>query len=94
MATTEGRLDQESSTPQTLLVYVVSPSTEVTNKLTFPEVPTTTTISAMKRRIQDAVATRPTPERQRLIYRGMALVQQDLTLGKLFGVEAVRRSTF
>ena len=79
----------EDSNPQTVLVHIVSPSTEVPDRLTFSKIPLTTTISELKKRIHDAVPTKPTPERQRLIYRGRALGQQDLTLAALFGNEAV-----
>ena len=75
--------------PQAVLVHIVSPSTEVPDRLTFSKIPLTTTIGEMKKRIQDAVSTKPAPERQRLIYRGRALGQQDLTLAALFGNEAV-----
>lgn len=79
----------EEAASQTIQIHVVSPSAEVPDKLTFTEVPIKTTISEMKKKIQEAVATHPGPERQRIIYRGRALVHQDMTLEALLGVEAV-----
>ena len=66
-----------------------NPPAEVPDRLTFSKIPLTTTIGELKKRVQDAVSTKPAPERQRLIYRGRALGQQDLTLATLFGNEAV-----
>ena len=78
------------SEPQAVvLVHIVSPSSEVPGRLTFPDVPLMTTIGDMKKKIQDSIPTKPGPERQRLIYRGRALGQQETTLGALFGSEAV-----
>ena len=89
MDLTKDELSTNSSSPS-LLVHVVSPSNEVPDRLTFQDVPVTSTIADIKRRIQDAVSTKPEPERQRLIYRGRALVQQDQTLATLFGNDVVR----
>ena len=81
---------QSVSSPQTILLHVLSPSSEVPNKLTFPLVPASTTIGELKIKIRDEVTTSPAPERQRLIYRGKALTQDSITLKEVFGQEAVR----
>jgi hypothetical protein len=81
---------KSSSPAQSILVHVISPSTEVPNRLTFPEVPVSTTITELKKLIQDAIPTKPSFERQRIIYRGRPIIQPELTLASLFGAEAVR----
>lgn len=48
------------------------------------------TIGELKYEICDKVASRPRPERQRLIYRGKALVQENLTLREVFSQDTVR----
>lgn len=78
-----------SSRDRKILLNILSPSSEVPQKLTYPDIPVSTTIIDLKRRIQNDVGTRPSPERQRLIYRGRALVQDDRTLEDIFGHEAV-----
>lgn len=72
-----------------ILLHVLSPSSEVPNKLTFTEFPTSATVAELKKAIQDAVATRPAPERQRLIYRGRALLQDNISISDIIGQEAV-----
>ena len=76
-----------------ITLYVLSPSTEVPNRLTFPDTPVSTTIGELKQKIQEIVATKPAPERQRLIYRARPLVQDSATLEDVFGREAVRKRT-
>lgn len=73
-----------------IFLNVLSPSSEIPQKLTFPNIPISTTIRELKHRIQNDVATKPAPDRQRLIYRGRALVQEEKTLEDVFGHEAVR----
>lgn len=73
--------------PQTILLHVLSPSLD--EKLIFSESPTSLTVIELKRIIQHAVATKPMPERQRLIYRGKALTRDEVTLAEVFGQDAV-----
>ncbi|MCJ1394104.1 hypothetical protein MMC18_006982 [Xylographa bjoerkii] len=75
-----------------IFLNILSPSSEVPQKLTYPDILTSTTIHELKQRIQNDVETRPGPERQRLIYRGRALVQEEKTLEDIFGHEAVQTS--
>lgn len=86
-----GNAAATSSTDRKIFLNVISPSVEAPQKLTYPDIPTSTTIIELKRRIQNDVETRPSPERQRIIYRGRALVQEDKTLEDVFGHEAVWR---
>lgn len=75
--------------PQKVLLHVLSPSTEVPNKLTFPDILASTTIRELKSKIQDAVPSRPDPARQRLIYWGKPITQEQLSLKDVFTQEVV-----
>lgn len=79
----------DGSGAQTIVLHVLSPSTEVPKKLTFSSVPTSTTVGELKLKIRDAVATKPAPERQRLIYRGKALTNNVIMLRDVFGQDTV-----
>ncbi|KAI4130551.1 MAG: hypothetical protein LQ338_001699 [Usnochroma carphineum] len=82
--------EQPPPKPQTIVLNVLSPSTEeVPNKLTFTDIPITTTVGALKERIQNAVPARPPPPRQRLIYHGRVLASHETTLKDVFGQEAI-----
>lgn len=61
------------------------------HRLTFRTLLISTTIGDLKKKIQDAVSTKPAPTRQRLIYRGKALVHDETTLADVFGREAVSK---
>ena len=78
------------SPSKNILLHVLSPAVEVPNsRLTFSAVSASTTIEELKKKIQDAISTKPSPERQRLIYRGKALVRNEASLQEVFGNEAV-----
>ena len=70
-------------TMKTITLHIVSP--HVPDRITFPGLSITTTIQTVKERIQEAVPSRPAPDRQRLIYQGRPLLQGALTLKALFG---------
>lgn len=93
MATNDGPSsalsDGSGSGAQTILLNVLSPAVEVPKKLTFPAIPISTTVGELKLKIRDAVATKPAPERQRLIYRGKALTHESTMLKDLFGQDTV-----
>ena len=64
-----------------ILLNVLSPSNEVPGgKITFPRIHLDTKLSQLKMRIRNALLAGPTPDRQRLIYRGHALLNADATL--------------
>ena len=69
-------------------LIILSPSPEV-NKLTFSGIATATNIGELKERISAEVASHPAPARQRLIYRGHALVDVGKTLKDIFTQEIV-----
>ena len=69
-------------------LVILSPSQEV-NKLTFSGISTATSIAELREKISAEVATHPAPARQRLIYRGHALVDAGKTLKDVFTQEIV-----
>ncbi|KAL8761913.1 MAG: hypothetical protein Q9184_002017 [Pyrenodesmia sp. 2 TL-2023] len=75
-----------------IVLNVLSPSTdEVPNKLTFTGIPITTTVRALKERIQNAVPARPSLPRQRLIYQGKVLASEETSLKDVFGEDAIHK---
>ncbi|KAJ9638194.1 hypothetical protein H2199_006881 [Coniosporium tulheliwenetii] len=83
------------SAPSALLIdlKVVSPSTEIDEGgLNFPSLPAETTVGEVKLRVQDTVASHPTLDRQRFIYRGHVLADNDTTLLNVFGEQAIQQS--
>ena len=68
---------------------VISPSVQV-QKLTFSGLSTACTIQQLKAKICDSVPIKVAPERQRLIYRGHVLNQDQKTLKDVFTQELVR----
>jgi hypothetical protein len=69
---------------------LLSPSTEVEGGINFRDLPASTTVRELRSRIQDAVPSKPAPERMRLIYRGRVLANEADTLENIFGAESVR----
>ena len=69
-------------------LVILSPSQEV-NRLTFSGISTATSIGELREKISVEVATHPAPARQRLIYRGHALIDAGKTLKDVFTQEIV-----
>jgi len=83
--------DRPSSTPsEHITLHILSPSTEVPNKITFKNCSASTTVADLKAKICHAIPSKPAPERQRLIYRGRPLIQDTVTLRDVLTQEAVR----
>ncbi|KAL8813820.1 MAG: hypothetical protein Q9223_006920, partial [Gallowayella weberi] len=85
----------ETITPKapTIVLNILSPSTEeVPKKLTFSDIPISTTVRMLKERIQNTVAAQPPLHRQRLIYQGKVLASNETSLKDIFGQEAINRS--
>jgi hypothetical protein len=72
-------------------VSILSPSAELPHQLSFPCVPTASTVGELKCRIRDAVPSRPELERLRLIHRGRMLSRDTDTMSDVFGPTAVSR---
>jgi hypothetical protein len=73
----------------TINLKILSPSSEVEGGVSFSDLPASITIKELRSRIQDAVPSRPAPERMRLIYRGRVVANDADTLGHVFGAENV-----
>jgi hypothetical protein len=75
-------------TTNVITLHILSPAPEVTGgRITFPSISLDTTISQLKARLQNSITAAPPPERQRLIYRGRALVDVSSTLKSVFQSE-------
>ncbi|KMP07281.1 hypothetical protein CIRG_06962 [Coccidioides immitis RMSCC 2394] len=89
MALNPGQADADisahSSTPDVngLSLQILSPSFRTSARISFNHVRPTTTVSELKTMITTALATRPPPESQRLIYRGRELSNTQETLTKI-----------
>lgn len=81
---------QSAAKRQNFMLHVLSPSVGFPNKITFPDVPISATVGELKIRIWKAVDSGPSPELQRLIYRGKPLVQDTALLKDVVTQEAVR----
>jgi len=69
-------------------LIILSPTPEV-NNLTFSSISTATTIGELRERIFTAAPSHPAPGRQRLIYRGHALIDAKKTLKDVFTQDIV-----
>lgn len=78
---------------QTINLRILSPSTEVEGGVNLADIPASTTVKELRRRIQDAAPSKPAPERMRLIYRGRVVANDADTLGNVFGVDNVGSPT-
>lgn len=73
----------------TINLKILSPSAEVEGGVTFPDLPAATSVKELRSRIQDAVPSRPAPDRMRLIYRGRVVANEKDTLAAIFGADNV-----
>jgi hypothetical protein len=71
--------------PGTISLQVISPSHEAAGGLSFPDLPITTTVIQFKLQIQNRLPSRPAPQRQRLIFRGRPLLQDDALIVDFLG---------
>ena len=72
-----------------LHIHLLPSSPGVPDKITFPTIADATTVGELKKKIQENVSTNPSPERQRVIYRGHSLNRDELSLRDVFGREEV-----
>ncbi|KAF2651719.1 hypothetical protein K491DRAFT_696234 [Lophiostoma macrostomum CBS 122681] len=70
---------------------VLSPSTEVGRDIHLPQISASTTVADLRLRLKDAIASRPSIERMRLIYRGRVVANDTDTLSDVFGAENIRQ---
>jgi hypothetical protein len=81
--------DEKRPEPLSFALTIVSPSTGVTSPLTFSQLPAVTTVSQLKAKIRDVLASKPLNESQRLIHRGRLLGRETESMLEVFGEEAV-----
>jgi ubiquitin domain-containing protein len=80
--------DAPDATGITVDLNIISPNAAVLRPLSFGLHPTTT-IRTVKHMIRQNLPIRPTDDQQRLIYKGRALDNDDLTLGQVMGIDTV-----
>ncbi|KAK2850692.1 hypothetical protein FQN49_005416, partial [Arthroderma sp. PD_2] len=68
---------------QPIVLHVVSPSFDAQRRITFNDLPLSTTISEVKAKITKELPSRPPPENQRLIYRGKPLSDNNEVLSRI-----------
>lgn len=74
---------------QTINLKVLSPSAELEGGVTLADIPASTTVKELRSRIQNAIPSKPAPERMRLIYRGRVVANDADTLNTVFGADNV-----
>ncbi|TVY29362.1 hypothetical protein LHYA1_G001380 [Lachnellula hyalina] len=84
--------DREQPNPLSFTLIVVSPSVGVSSPLTFASLPATTTVRQLKAKIRDSTPSKPSNDRQRLIYRGRLLGREAETMLEVFGQETLGNS--
>lgn len=76
----------------TFTLQVLSHSVGIAETLSFPELPTSTTIAQLKTKIKEkATHANANEEFQRLIYQGRILSNGEQTMTEVFGAETVCR---
>lgn len=73
----------------TINLRVLSPSSELEGGIHLQDLPAATTVRELRLKIQDAIASKPGPERMRLIYRGKVVANDADSLETVFGTENV-----
>lgn len=63
-----------------IVLHILCPSFPPPSRFTINNVPLSTTVAALKARISDSISSRPSPESQRLIYRGKPLSDNNAIL--------------
>lgn len=74
----------------TINLRILSPSSEVEGGIHLHDLPASTTVRELRLKIQDAVPSKPGPERMRLIYRGKVVANDADALETVFGADNVR----
>lgn len=82
-------MESMAEAEQTINLKVLSPSAELEGGVTLADIPTSVTVKELRSRIQNAVPSKPAPERMRLIYRGRVVANDADTLDTVFGADNV-----
>lgn len=88
-----GQPDASPSSPRTIEVKVLSQLSEPDGTLVLSSLPVTTSVAALKTLISQSLASKPPPDRQRLIHRGRVMAREADTLEDVFGSDNVRQSS-
>lgn len=72
--------EESGAAPANIALHVLSPSLPPPSRFTLNDLPRCSTISELKNRISQSIPSRPSPENQRLIYRGKPIVNHNETL--------------
>lgn len=70
-------------------ISIVSPSLGVNAPLSFSDLPVSTTVGQLKQKIRDALDSKPSNDRQRLIHQGKLLAKEHETFLEVFGEQRV-----
>lgn len=73
----------------TINLKILSPSSEIEGGIRLQGLPTSTTVRELRLKIQDAVPSKPAPDRMRLIFRGKVVANAADSLETVFGAENV-----
>jgi hypothetical protein len=86
--TTTTAANNDGLAQETFTVQIVSPSVGISGPISFPDLPTATTVHQLKAKIRERIQTRPHNDQQRLIHRGRQLAERE-TMADVFGQETV-----
>lgn len=75
---------------QPIVLHILSPSFDSRRRITFNNLPLSTTVLEVKAKITEELSTRPPPESQRLIYRGRCLSDNTQVLRRIVEPSDVR----
>lgn len=81
-----GASTEQRSNKDRFTLHIVSPTAQ---KITFTNLPCSTTVAQLRNRIFEASPFHPPAESQRLIYRGRPILQPERTLLDIFTQQAV-----
>ena len=78
-------------TSRLIHLKILSPSPEVRDGLAFTSLSASTTVGQLKEKIRATLPSRPSNERQRLIYRGRVMADDTQSMQYIFGEDAVKQ---
>lgn len=72
--------EDSGTAPANIALHVLSPSLPPPSRFILKDLPRSSTIAELKTRISQSIPSQPSPQHQRLIYRGKPLVNHNETL--------------
>lgn len=94
MASTTDIPSASSDSPESFTLHVLCPSLPPPNRYTIQDVSPSTTVADLKARLAGAIPSRPSPDSQRLIYRGKPLLNDAAALRDVLEPPNVRELDF